>query len=130
MHQNTHPTPASGPTHPASADAPYPAPIDDSTTPEISETPPASSTSCARYTNADVACNALAPSTDALKERCRMKRLIEGEDRTQITLLPECLDDYISEDNPVRVMDVFVDQLNLASLDIEGIAPATTGRPA
>lgn len=40
-----------------------------------------------------------------------MKRFIQGQDRAQITLLPELLDEYISEDNPVRVIDVFVDQL-------------------
>ena len=39
-----------------------------------------------------------------------MKRFIEGEDRQQVTLLPECLDDYIGKDNPVRVVDVFVDE--------------------
>ena len=41
-----------------------------------------------------------------------MKRFIEGEDRSQVTLLPECLDDYIAEDNPVRVVDAFVDELS------------------
>ncbi len=59
-----------------------------------------------------------------------MKRFIEGESRTQDTLLPECLDDYISEANPVRVVDVFVDELNLAQLGFDGVAPAITGRPA
>jgi transposase len=59
-----------------------------------------------------------------------MKRFIEGEDRTQITLLPECLDDYVAEDNPVRVVEVFVDQLDLRALGFEGAAPATTGRPS
>ena len=59
-----------------------------------------------------------------------MKRFIEGEDRHQVTLLPECLDDYIGEDNPVRVVDVFVDGLDLAALGFDGAAPATTGRPA
>ncbi len=59
-----------------------------------------------------------------------MKRFIEGESRTQTTLLPECLDDYISEANPVRVVDVFVDELNLAQLGFEGVAPAITGRPS
>jgi hypothetical protein len=49
-----------------------------------------------------------------------MKRFIEGEDRTQITLLPECLDDYIAEDNPVRVVEVFVDQLDPRPLGFEG----------
>ena len=48
-----------------------------------------------------------------------MKRFIEGEDRTQVTLLPECLDDYIGEDNPVRVIDVFIDELDLNGLDFE-----------
>ena len=60
----------------------------------------------------------------------QMKRFIEGEDRHQVTLLPECLDDYIGEDNPVRVVDVFVDELSLAALGFDGAAPATTGRPA
>ena len=59
-----------------------------------------------------------------------MKRFVEGEDRTQVTLLPECLDDYIAEDNPVRVIDVFIDELDLTSLGFEGVAPAITGRPA
>lgn len=59
-----------------------------------------------------------------------MKRFIEGEDRHQVTLLPECLDDYIGEDNPVRVVDVFVDELDLAALGFDGAAPAMTGRPA
>jgi transposase len=59
-----------------------------------------------------------------------MKRFIEGEDRTQIALLPECLDDYVAEDNPVRVVEVFVDELDLASVGFEGVDPAATGRPA
>eukprot|EP01041_Mallomonas_annulata_P019930 gene19930-39487_t len=59
-----------------------------------------------------------------------MKRFIEGEARSQITLLPECLDDYIVEDNPVRVVDVFVDELNLHQLGFEGAKPAATGRPS
>lgn len=58
-----------------------------------------------------------------------MKRFIQGETRSQITLLPECLDDYIAEDNPVRVVDVFVDELNLHQLGFEGAKPAATGRP-
>jgi transposase len=58
-----------------------------------------------------------------------LKRFIEGEDRHQVTLLPECLDDYIGEDNPVRVVDVFVDSLNLAALSFDSAAPAATGRP-
>jgi len=59
-----------------------------------------------------------------------MKRFVEGEDRTQATLLPECLDDYIGEDNPVRVIDVFINELDLSGLGFEGMAPAVTGRPA
>ena len=43
-----------------------------------------------------------------------MKRFIEGESRNQITLMPACLDDYIDTDNPVRVIDLFVDELDLA----------------
>jgi transposase len=59
-----------------------------------------------------------------------MKRFIEGRDRSQVTLLPECLDDYIGEDNPVRVVDAFVDELDLEALGFEGSAAAATGRPS
>ncbi len=59
-----------------------------------------------------------------------MKRFIEGESRQQVSLLPECLDDYIGEDNPVRIVDAFVDELNLSSLGFKGADPAFTGRPA
>ena len=59
-----------------------------------------------------------------------MKRFIEGQDRSQVTLLPECLDDYLGEDNPVRVVDVFVDELRLEELGFEGAQPAVTGRPS
>src|SRR5271169_554803 len=59
-----------------------------------------------------------------------MNRFIEGEDRSQSTLFPEHLDDYIAEDNPVRVIDVFVDELDLNELGFEGMAPEVTGRPA
>src|SRR6202521_4948099 len=59
-----------------------------------------------------------------------MKRFIEGEGRTQVTLLPECLDDFVVEDSPVRVIDVFIDELDLTGLGFEGVAPADTGRPA
>lgn len=58
-----------------------------------------------------------------------MYGFIEGETRTQSTLLPECLDDYISEENTVRVIDVFLDGLNLANLGFKTI-PAKTGRPS
>src|ERR1041385_6181810 len=59
-----------------------------------------------------------------------MKRFVEGTDRGQSTLFPECLEDWIDEDNPVRVIDVFVDELGLAELGFDGVAPETTGRPA
>jgi transposase len=59
-----------------------------------------------------------------------MGRFIEGEDRQQVLLLPECLDDYVAEDNPVRVIDAFVGELDLAELGFEGATPADTGRPA
>jgi transposase len=59
-----------------------------------------------------------------------MKRFIEGEDRYQTTLLPDCLDDHIAEDNPVRAVDAFVEELELKALGFDGAEPATTGRPA
>ncbi len=58
-----------------------------------------------------------------------MKRFIEGEDRGQSTLFPERLDDWIGEDNPVRVIDVFVDELDLFGLGFGRVAPRATGRP-
>ena len=59
-----------------------------------------------------------------------MKRFVAGADREQSTLLPECLDDFIDESNPVRVIDAFVDALDLADLGFDGVEPAATGRPA
>src|SRR6187402_3430496 len=59
-----------------------------------------------------------------------MKRFIEGEDRNQVTLLPDCLDDYIGQDNPVRVVDAFVEELDLRELGFESAEPAVTGRPS
>src|SRR5262249_52623541 len=59
-----------------------------------------------------------------------MKRFVAGADRGQTTLLPECLDDFVDESNPVRVVDAFVDALDLAELGFEGVEPAVTGRPA
>jgi transposase len=59
-----------------------------------------------------------------------MGRFIEGTDRGQSTLFPECLEDWIGEDNGVRVIDVFVEQLGLAGLGFCGVAPEATGRPA
>jgi transposase len=59
-----------------------------------------------------------------------MKRFVQGEDRTQGTLLPELLDDYVGQDNPVRVVDVFVDYLDLGALGFTGVEPDITGRPS
>jgi transposase len=59
-----------------------------------------------------------------------MKRFIEGADRTQVSLLPDCVDDYVSEDNLVRVVEAFVDQLELRELGFESVDPEATGRPA
>src|ERR1700755_890933 len=59
-----------------------------------------------------------------------MKRFVEGEDRRQGVLLPEFLDDYVAEDNSVRVIDVFVAELDLRALGLEGVVPEATGRPA
>jgi transposase len=59
-----------------------------------------------------------------------MRRFIEGADREQSTLFPECLEDWICEDNPVRVIDVFVDELDLADLRFDGVDPEVTGRPS
>jgi transposase len=59
-----------------------------------------------------------------------MRRFVEGTDRGQSTLLPECLEDWICEDNPVRVIDVFVDGLDLDELRFSGVDPEATGRPS
>jgi len=59
-----------------------------------------------------------------------MKRYVEAENRSQSTLFPESLDDYIAADNPVRVVDVFVDELDLKQLGFDGAEPEATGRPA
>lgn len=59
-----------------------------------------------------------------------MKRFVEGEDRKQVTLLPECLDDFVAEDNPVRIIEAFVEELELESMGFNGVTPSTTGRPS
>ena len=59
-----------------------------------------------------------------------MHRFIDGEDRMQQALLPHSLEDYVSEENPVRVIEVFIDELDLAALGFSGMTPAATGRPA
>ena len=58
-----------------------------------------------------------------------MKRFVEGEDRRQGVLLPEFLDDYVSEENPVRVIEAFVEALDLGALGFAGVVPEATGRP-
>src|SRR5215472_11832958 len=59
-----------------------------------------------------------------------MKGFVQGSDRQQTTLLPECLGDWVDESNPVRAVDVFVDALELRELGFDGVTPAATGRPA
>ena len=59
-----------------------------------------------------------------------MARFIEGADLQQVTLLPECLDDFITEDNTVRVVDAFIGELDMVALGFEGATPAATGRPS
>src|SRR5947207_13017475 len=58
-----------------------------------------------------------------------MHRFIDGEDRMQQTLLPHSLEDYVGEENPVRVIEVFIDELDLAALGFAGMTPAATGWP-
>ncbi len=59
-----------------------------------------------------------------------MKRFIEGQARDQVTLLPDCLEDWADENNPVRAIDAFVEALDLGKLGFSGIDPKATGRPA
>ena len=59
-----------------------------------------------------------------------MKRFVEGVDRSQGTLFPERLEDWIGDDNPVRAIDVFVDELDLGGLGFDRVEPLATGRPA
>ena len=59
-----------------------------------------------------------------------MKRFIQGENRTQSILFPETVDDYVADTNPVRIIDVFVDEIDLGKLGFDGVDPAATGRPA
>ena len=59
-----------------------------------------------------------------------MHRFIHGEERMQQALLPHSLEDYVSEENPVRAIEVFINELDLAALGFSGMTPAATGRPA
>ena len=59
-----------------------------------------------------------------------MRRFVEGVDRSQTTLFPESLDNWIDENNPVRVIDAFVDALDLRALGFDGVMAEATGRPS
>jgi transposase len=59
-----------------------------------------------------------------------MGRFIEGEERGQPSLLPSALDDFVEQDNPVRVVDAFIVELDLGALGFTGVVPAATGRPS
>ena len=59
-----------------------------------------------------------------------MSKFIEGQSRTQSTLFPEVLDDYIHEDNPIRAIDMFINSLDLSELGFARSQPAKTGRPS
>ena len=59
-----------------------------------------------------------------------MRRFVGGADRGQSTLFPECLEDWIGEDNPVRVINIFGDELDLAELGFSGVEADVTGRPS
>jgi transposase len=68
------------------------------------------------------------PSQDSQGDR--MKRFVEGVDRDQATLFPECLADWVEEDNPVRVIEAFVEGLDLGGLGFSRVDPQVTGRPS
>ena len=65
-----------------------------------------------------------------------MPRFIEGKSRRKTLLLPECLDDHVTQDNPVRVIDAFIDELDLQALGLtapacrHGKARRPSGHPA
>ena len=58
-----------------------------------------------------------------------MGRFVEVADRQQASFLPAWLEDYVDADNPVRIIDAFVDELDLAELGFSRVQPASTGRP-
>ena len=58
-----------------------------------------------------------------------MGRFVEGADRSQLCFLPECLDDWVDDDNPVQVIEAFVEALDLPALGFDGATPANTGGP-
>ena len=59
-----------------------------------------------------------------------MRRFVEGIDRGQATLFPECLEDWIDQDTPVRAIDAFVGKLDLPGVGFDGVDPEATGRPS
>jgi len=59
-----------------------------------------------------------------------MSRFVLGEELRQATMLPDSLEDYVTDDNPVRAIEVFIDELDLAAMGFAGVAPEATGRPA
>jgi transposase len=59
-----------------------------------------------------------------------MKRFIEGADRTQASFLPACVEDYVEAENPARVIEAFVEQLDLRAMGFDGVDPEETGRLA
>lgn len=59
-----------------------------------------------------------------------MGRFIEGGERDQLSLLPASLEDYVEQDNSVRVVDAFIDELDLGAIGFAGVTPAATGRPS
>ena len=59
-----------------------------------------------------------------------MRRFIEGTERDQPSLLPASLEDFVDHDNPVRVVDAFIDELDLGAIGFAGVTPAATGRPS
>ena len=59
-----------------------------------------------------------------------MKRFVEGEGRRQAALLPVCLDEYVAPDNPVRIIEAYIDELDMAAPGFAGMVPEATGRPS
>lgn len=55
---------------------------------------------------------------------------ISGVDKDQVIMLPDCVDDYIGADNPVRVIDAYIDSLKLSALGFRRAQPNETGRPS
>jgi hypothetical protein len=74
--------------------------------------------------------NPIGAMVSLAESRGMMRGFVQGADREQTTLLPECLDDWVGESNPVRAVDVFVNALELRDLGFDGVDPAATGRPA